>query len=490
MGNHVLDERSIDRAIYPFLGDGRDISVVKQAAESLEKAYKDAGYGTVFVDIPEQKVDEGVVRLKVTEGRLESVRIRGARYYSEGQIMAAVPELEPGRTPHLPTLQQELAAINNRSADRSVTPVLKAGSQPGTVDVDLAVKDDLPLHGSLEYDNRHTADTTPNRAIAALSYDNLWQRQDSISAQYQTAPAHPDEAEVLSASYLGHIGDGLANLSYIHTTSNVLALGTLGVLGKGSIYGLHWLVPLGSSTDGSQSLNAGVDYKDVLTQVLPDASGGVGNTAAVTAPVHYLNWSLVYSHDWRRPRFTFAMYGGLNFGIRSFINSPDQFENARYNGNSGYFYVRAGGSASQVLPWNFGALERISGQWSNDPLVNNEQFSLGGADTIRGDLEAETLGDSGAAASFELHSPPLGSWAGRLLSPLYAFAFVDVGVATLVDPLPAQDGSVHLWSNGFGVRLDSVFGVAGSVDYAIPRSQGTRTESGSGRIDFSVRFGF
>ena len=381
--------------------------------------------------------------------------------------------------------------MNSRSADRSVTPVLKAGSQPGTVgNVELAVKDQLPLHGSLEFDNRHTADTTPNRLTAGLSYDNLWQRQDSISAQYQTAPAHPDEAQVASANYLAHVGEGLMAFSYIHTSSNVLALGTLGVLGKGSIYGVHWVDPLSSSAEGSQSLNAGVDYKDVLTQVLPDATGSAGSSAAITAPVHYLNWSLVYSQDWRRPAYMFSIYGGLNFGIRSFINSPDQFENARFNGNSGYFYVRGAATASQALPWRFGLLERVSVQWSNDPLVNNEQFSIGGADTVRGYLEAEALGDSGAAATFELHSPSLGARAGSVLSPLYAFAFVEFGVASLVDPLPAQENNTHLWSNGFGLRLDSPSGVAGSVDYAMPRSQGSRTTSGSGRIDFSLRYGF
>ena len=490
LGSHVLDTRVIERAVYPFLGKNGSIDTVKHAADALEKAYKDAGYATVFVDIPEQHVEDGIVRLKVTEGRLESVRIRGARYYSEGQILAALPALIPGQAPHLPSFQQQLSALNSRTADRSITPVLKAGAEPGTVDVDLAVKDDLPLHGSLEFDDRHTADTTPNRLTAALSYDNLWQRQDSIGLQYQTAPADPSQAEVLSTNYAAHIGDGLADFSYIHTSSNVLALGTLGVLGKGTIYGAHWVQLLSSTGDGSQSFNAGVDYKDVLTQVLPDSTGSTGSSSAVTAPVRYLNWSFIYSQDWRGPGHLISVNGGINFGVRSLINSPDQFENARYNGNPGYIYFRGSVSAAQSLPWGFGLFERLTGQWSADPLVNNEQFSLGGVETVRGYLEAETLGDSGGAATFEIHSPTPGSRFGSLLTTLYGYVFVDAGVTALVDPLPAQDSRVALWSNGVGLRLDNAAGFAGSVDYAIPRRPGTRTTKDEGRVDFSIRYGF
>src|SRR5580700_1637897 len=79
LGNHLLAAVVIERAVYPYLGPAGTIETVKQAADALEKAYQDSGYGTVFVDIPEQQVDDGIVRLKVTEGVLERVHVRGDR---------------------------------------------------------------------------------------------------------------------------------------------------------------------------------------------------------------------------------------------------------------------------------------------------------------------------------------------------------------------------------------------------------------------------
>jgi len=491
LGNHRLAPLAIERAVYPFLGPNGDMEAVKKAVEALEKAYKDAGYGTVYVDIPEQTVDEGVVRLKVTEGTLEHVRVHGARYFSDRQILAALPALVPGTTPHLPTLQQELTALNARTPDQTITPILKAGAAPGTVDVDLAVKDTLPLHGFIETDNRHTADTTPNRVSAGLSYDNLWQRQDSLSLQYQTAPANPRNATVDSATYLAHVGgsDGEALLSYIHTSSNVLALGTLGVLGKGDIYGLHWQQTLANTAATTQAFSLGVDYKDVLTEVFPDSTGTNGSTPVFT-PVRYLNWSGNYSQVWRLPTSTFVTSLGLGFGVQGLVNQVDEFATARYDASPAYLYLRFSGAATQRLPGGLALVARLSSQWSANPLVNNEQFPLGGLDTVRGYLEAETLGDSGAAGTLELQSPAAGAHVGTLLSPLYAFVFIDGGVATLLEPLPAQAYNVRLWSVGGGLRIERPSGFAGTLDYALPEAGGIRTLKGQGRVDFTFRYGF
>jgi hemolysin activation/secretion protein len=497
LGNHVLPVRSVERAVYPLLGPARDLDTVKSAVSALEKAYKDAGYGTVFVDIPEQEVTEGVIRLKVTEGVVERVRVRGERYFSGRQIRAALPALVPGETPQLTELQKQLTALNSQTPDRLVTPVLKAGSMPGTTDVDLVVKDQLPLDASVQYDNRHTAYTTPNRLTATLAYDNLWQRLDSISLQYQTAPADPQNAVVESGTYLAHFDDaaGFAAFSYIHTSSNVLAVGTLGVLGSGDIYGAHWLQPLPGGGAFSQNINVGADYKDVRTEVLPDSSASSASSssgaasAPVTAPVTYMNWSGAYTASWMEPTRSLTATLAMNFGIDQFVNKTLEFSNARYDASPSYFYLRFTSQATQNLPAGLSLFGRLSGQWATTPLVNNEQFSLGGEDTVRGYLEAETLGDLGVAGTFELHSPNIGALWGPL-GQLYVFGFVDGGVASLLDALPGQHWSVRLWSTGGGLRLVSPTGLSGSFDYAVPEANGIQTHKGDGRMDFLVRYGF
>src|SRR5215472_12499791 len=111
LGNTVLQVRAIERAVYQFSGPGKSLKDVQATRLALENEYHAQGYGTVFVDIPEQEVNDGTVRLRVTEGRIDRVRVEGARYFSDRRIVAAVPQLQPGNVPHLPTLQRELSAV-------------------------------------------------------------------------------------------------------------------------------------------------------------------------------------------------------------------------------------------------------------------------------------------------------------------------------------------------------------------------------------------
>src|ERR1700742_1844619 len=58
LGNSVLPVKSMERAVYPFAGPHKSIQDVQAARGALESAYHEAGYATVFVDIPEQDVSE------------------------------------------------------------------------------------------------------------------------------------------------------------------------------------------------------------------------------------------------------------------------------------------------------------------------------------------------------------------------------------------------------------------------------------------------
>src|SRR6185437_3855867 len=111
LGNTVLAPKVIEQAVYPHEGPHKTIDDVQAARAALEQAYHDAGYGTVFVDIPEQDVGPGIVRLRATEGRLDRVRVTGARYVSGRRLLTELPVAKEGAVPQLPALQSQLTAL-------------------------------------------------------------------------------------------------------------------------------------------------------------------------------------------------------------------------------------------------------------------------------------------------------------------------------------------------------------------------------------------
>ncbi|HEY0562368.1 MAG TPA: POTRA domain-containing protein, partial [Methylophilus sp.] len=243
-GNTVLSKGNIEQAVYGYLGESKTIADVEQARSALEKAYQDAGYLTVSVSIPQQEVDAGIVTLKVTEGAVEKLRVVDSKYSSLAEIKSRVGEFSEGKVPHFPTAQQQLGTVN-RGQNRVVTPVLRPGKSPGKVEIDLQVQDKLPLHGSLELNDRYSPNTTETRLNGAIRYENLWQKDHSLGLSFQVSPQDLSEVKVLSGTYVipRMNGDYFAAYGVI-SDSDIAAVGDVNVVGNGYIVGARYIHPL------------------------------------------------------------------------------------------------------------------------------------------------------------------------------------------------------------------------------------------------------
>jgi hemolysin activation/secretion protein len=497
IGNSVLTNRDIERVLYPLLGPNKTLPDVEAARTALETYYHDHGYGTVFVDIPPQQVEAGVVRLRVTEGRVEKEQISGAHYFPERDVIAALPAATPGQVLQLSKLQEQLQAVNAETPDRSVVPVLKAGSAPGTVDLSLQVHDTLPLHGSLELNNQASLDTSSLRSIASVSYGDMFGRLDSLSLQYQTTPQQLDQVRVFAANYVFHpLDSGLQpSFEYINSNSNVAAIGTLGVLGIGEITGLRLAYPFVTGTPSNQSVTFGVDYKHFRNTIAQNA------TTTDDTPISYLNLSFAYAGLWRSDWRTTAFSLTANAGPRHLVNSEASFENDRAEGRANYFYLRGDLDFEFKLPADFRLKLRVAGQAAAEPLITNEDFSIAGIDGVRGYLESEVLGDKGVKETFQVISPGWHAYQ-RVIGDAYVFA--DAGRTWNLAVLGCQPSgtglNLHSYGGGFDVLpgqrvtgaltwakvLDSATDLAPAAVAGCPAS-GPATLAGQSRVLFFLR---
>ena len=498
-GNTLLPAIDIERTVTPYLGEGKTIKDIEAARTKLERLYHDRGYKTVLVDIPQQRVADGVVRLHVIEAPVGKLRIIGSRYHSLLVIRDKMAQLNPGTVPNFDVVQKELGDVN-RSPDLHVTPVLHASETPGQVDVDLQVEDRLPLHFLLEVNNRFSANTAHFREVGELRYDNLFQSNQSVSVQYQIAAEDPENSEILSLSYVIPTSAGpVWALYYIHSNSNVAAVGALDVIGKGDIYGLRWIDPLPtSSRDFFHSFTAGVDYKDFGQNVQPEGTG-----SGVESPVSYAPVTLDYTATWlgallpQGAKRAATDYGrnstsldlNVSFLITAFGGDWQEFAARRANAAPSYIILHPSLIHEQVLSGSWSVMGRIDGQLANGPLINNEQFPVGGADSVRGYTEAERLGDDGVNASIELRTPQL--LAGRMprVEQSYVSVFVDAGRVRTLEPLPDQTSAYNLASAGFGLRF-KVDGFYLALDGARILVDGSVTEAGRYRGCFRFVYSY
>ena len=486
-GNSIFPADRIEGTTNPFIGTDRTAADVEKARDALEKLYHDAGYPAVLVNIPEQTVKDGMVRLQVIESRIGQVRVSGNRYYTREKVMADLPSFTPGKVLYLPQVQQEIGRVN-ANRDIKVEPAMILGKEAGTIDVALKVEDRLPLHGYVELNNRASHDTSELRANAMIRYDNLWQKDHSLALQYQTSPQNGKEVEMVSGSYVLPAPwekDRQMAFYGIWSDSDRAFGEGFRMIGKGKILGMRYVVPLAPYKLYVHNVTLGLDYKD-FKEVL----GFAADTGTAThTPVTYLPLNFSYSASFQDAwGGTTQFSAGLNLSFRGLVADQREFENKRYKGMANYLFATAGIQRNQKLPWGMGLFAKIDGQLADQPLIANEQYVAGGMESVRGYKEVESAGDDAIHGTLELSFPDpldrLGIGKKVQMSP---FVFCEAAKLTVKDPLPGQDRSSKLEGIGAGVRGTITKYLEFELDWAMALAETSRIPQNGSRFYFKLK---
>jgi hemolysin activation/secretion protein len=503
-GADALPQIAVEEAVYPFVGPHRTSADVEKARAALEKSYRDKGYQTVVVAIPAQNVDGHVIVLKVTEAKVGNLRVKNSRFYDIAKIKARATSLKEGTLPNFNEVSKDIVALNQWS-DRRVTPALRAGATPGTVDVDLNVEDKAPIHASLEDNNRQSPNTTAERISATVHYDNLWQLGHSLSFSYQVAPERPSDAQVFSGSYLAHITDSVNFLLYgLTSDSDVASVGGLNIVGPGQTIGGRAVITLPTRDNFFHTISLGADYKHygqtvnlAVAPALGDPAGPTSST--LSTPVTYYPFVTTYSATWQLEGALTQLNAGMTFNFRGPGSGFDEFDAKRFDASANFIHLNADISHTHDLMSGYQLYGKVQGQVADGPLVSSEQFSAGEQDTVRGYLESETLGDDGVAGTLEFRGPDLGTWLQSNLKsesgkglPFTAFnecrffGFADAAYVDIREPLQDQQSNFNLASYGLGSRCKTFNGLNSMVVVAMPLINQAFTHANDPHVLFRV----
>jgi len=487
-GNTLLSDEQISKVLDEFAGPGKTAADVERAREKLEDLYHREGYPTVLVNIPEQTVEEGIVRLQVIESKIGKVRVTGNQYFTMENILKDLPSFRPGKILHIPSVQADLNKVNS-NPDLNVSPVLMAGREPGTTDVELKVKDQLPLHASIELNNRSSHDTSDLRLNTIIGYHNLWQREHSISLQYQTSPEKTEEVQVMAGSYVLPTpwNDKHLLAMYGIWSDSETAFGEgFQVVGKGNIFGARYVIPLPAYRTYAHNITIGIDYKD-----FEETLGFETEEEGTKTPVTYIPLSFSYSSSLPDSTGFTQFSAGANMALRGMVTDQREFEVKRYKARGNYLYATAGIERTQKLPAGMGLFLKLDGQLADQPLISNEQYSAGGMESVRGYKESEELGDNAIHGTIELRAPDL---AGIFDLPkkfsFTPYLFYDAAELRTKDPLPGENRSVTIEGAGAGVRGYVTRYIEYGFDWATALADTDRTEKGDTLVYFMVKCEF
>jgi len=504
-GNDILLPDRVEAILAPFIGLGRSFKDIEAARAALENAYRELGYPTVAVSVPEQTVEYGIITLTVYEGRLKSIDVTGALFFSSDYIRNKLPAIRPGALLHEPTVLKQLDALNV-NPDVKVAPILKPSGDAGFLNLELKAKDRPPVHGKVELNNRGVPTTPRFRLNAALQYTNLFDADHVITLQTSQTPQEWGAVEVYSGNYVVPLGAADHQLVFYGATAHSRARlngtplpvgGGLEIIGNSIVSGFRYQVPLGGIGHMKHQLSVGIDYKHLGRSEA--AIPGGGGSITVGNPVTYTPASLGYMGVHQNGGGITKVTGMARGYVAGLVpqgdtedfqgdpNDPLNKPGLRRFASASFVVLQGGLDRYQPLPHEFSLAARIDGQWTSGPVLPTEQYFAGGLESVRGYREFEAVGDHAGHAMVELVSPALKKWPLEHIERSLRFAaFYDTAYLWIVKPLPGQIDHWHLQGTGVGLRFTLSDYVRFRYDAAWALNQGPFSPAGSFYGHFSL----
>jgi hemolysin activation/secretion protein len=571
-GDTLLSTKTLMAIFEKRTGTNVAITDITGAASDLQLEYRDRGFPTVNVTIPPQQITNGIVKIRVFQGRLSDVLVTGNHHFGSNNVMRALPSLQMGTILSGPVFQAELDRAN-ANQDRQIYPQIQPGAEPNTTELLLKVKDRLPLHAKMDFNNQSSPGTPDLRLNSSAVYNNLWDWEHSVGLQYSFSPEAMktgDQWEFydrpLVANYSGFyrmpIGDpepiaasvanSPGNFGYDEATRKFRLPAPSGrpelnfyasrstidtdvmTVFRGNIFstnnasldrqdvqqdltvnndiGSRLSVPLAVTANFQSGFSGGLDFKEynltssktnifTYTTFILDTISNPGhvttninvsrrfsNVPTTHRRLEYLPVALRYDAS-MRDRFGLSTFGlGMSLNTAYSGSAPNVQSITGSSQSSGHWFVlNPGISRDFFIHTNWVMSLRADGQWASEPLISNEQFGVGGVNSVRGYREGEVFGDDGWRVSLEQKTPPhiVGSLFGNNQLSIRGSVYMDYGEAYLIDPL-GRNSRVPLWGVGFGGVAAIGSHWEARLLFSWPLLRTFTTEPGQPRFDFGL----
>lgn len=446
-GNTVFSDEELGEVAAPY--EGREIGNEELDAlrQALTLYYVDRGYVNSGAVIPDQRVEDGIIRIQIIEGELSEIHIQGnerlrSNYLTERLAFGAGPPL------NINELQERLQIVLQDPAIERVNADLRPGDRPG--DAKLVVNvDEPPLIGTafaIDNDISPSVGTVRGRFLGTLRNPTGW--GDSLTAEFDYADGLTD----ISGSYAIPITRWDTRFIFLGETidSEVVQepFDDLDIESEFWSLGGRLEQPVYRTPREEIVLGLQFERRESQTFLLgvpfPFSPGVEPNGKSKVSVLRF-------TQDWlrRSPNRVLAARSTMSFGMdvldATISNAPD----SKFFAWLGQvqWAQRLSNRGDQVL-------FRADGQVATDGLLPLEQYAVGGSNSVRGYRKNQLVRDQGFSVSLEYRTPPPGDFfrdaAGR--PTLQLAAFVDAGGAWFIDrdePDPTTIVSV-----GPGLRWD------------------------------------
>jgi hemolysin activation/secretion protein len=440
----------------------RPISIAElfQVRSEITKLYVDKGYITSGAFIPPQKLQDGVVEIRVLEGTLEEIKVNGTRRLNPGYVRSRL-ELATKKPLNRDRLLEGLQLLQINPLIANLSAELAAGTSPGSSTLEVQIREAKTFDTQIILDNGRSPSVGSFRRQAQISEANVLGFGDSASISY----TNTDGSNAYDFNYTLPINprNGTFAVSLGTSDNDVIErpFNDLDIQSYSKYYELTLRQPIIQNPNrefaAGMSLTRRESKASLFNGEIPFPAIGADDSGrtGVTALRFFQEWTQ------RDSRQVFAARSQFSIGLDA-LNST--VKNA--SPDSSFYAWRGQAQWVRLLAPDTLMLIRGDLQFADRPLLPLEQFGIGGLQSVRGYRQDALLTDNGFFASTEVRVP---IWRPNKGSQtlLQIVPFVDFGTAWNRGNSQNLETNTLL-STGLGLRLQLGSQLNAQFDWGIP----------------------
>ena len=449
---------------------------VQEIAQSITRAYHDAGYVFSQADVPAQDVLAGVLKIRVTEGHVARIDY-GEAGEKNGIVAAYMAPVLAEKPVRLETIERAMLLVNDLPGITVADASVGDGATPADKVLKLVLEESA-VNADLYVDNRGTPSSGRLQTWAAAAANGLLSTGDRLQIGLFTIPDTPREliyGQVKWSQPLGGwgtVGEVTLSGSKVDAGNSLAASETESDSRRMQLSLRH---PILRTRQDSLWASGEFDIYNVNEDTFGATSYEDRNRTARLGLEYYR--SKLLNGDF----YAKAVYArGLDILGAS---NPGNGQLSRSDGKAAFDKVTLEVRRLQKLWGGFGLYAQAKGQWANQPLLTGAEFSLGGSQYGRAFDYGELVGDRGAAGAVELRYT--GKKPADWIESYDVYAFYDGGFVW-----NEGVGRQALTSAGLGLRSTFAKGIYADIQVAKPLNHEVSTEGDKDlRILFAVGAG-
>lgn len=469
VGSTVFTQEELKSAIAEFSRKPISFAQLVEVANKITELYVSQGYITSGAYLPQQSLASSRVQIQIIEGRLADIEVNIVKgRLSENYIRDRLSN-KTSSPLNINKLQSALQLLQLNPLIESLNAELSAGIEPGTnlLKVSVMTSDTFSLLINLS-NNRNISIGAFERGIQ-LEEANLFGFGDQFRLLYDNT----DGSNQFGGGYTIPINaqDGTLSFDFRLAKNEIVqsAFEDLDIDIASRNYNLTWRQPVWRKATPQISHELAFN---VTAERRASEGTIMGKPEALTpgadeeGEIRTSILSLGQEYLQRNRQQVFSLRSQFNFGLDVFSatileEEPDS-EFFSWRGQFSYLWLLNEPKVTSVIGSTI--LLRSEIQLSADSLISTEQFSLGGATTVRGYSQDALLTDNGFLAAAELRLSI--AYFSKINATLQLTPFIDFGTGWNADDKDTE--FTTLIGTGLGLLLQTPEKFSARIDWGIP----------------------